>query len=74
METSLFALTSTSARNAGRLNTLFSFSQVVKYWRARIQERRSRLTPANLKKIPTKKYKEGIAKPLYSGTVILLQQ
>ncbi|CAB3980055.1 E3 ubiquitin- ligase RNF13 [Paramuricea clavata] len=31
----------------------------VKYWRARLHERRSRLTPANLKKIPTRKFKEG---------------
>ncbi|XP_028402053.1 E3 ubiquitin-protein ligase RNF13-like [Dendronephthya gigantea] len=31
----------------------------VKYWRTRLHERRNRLTPANLKKIPTKKFKEG---------------
>ena len=34
-------------------------SKGVKYWRARLHERRNRLTPANLKKIPTKKFKEG---------------
>lgn len=39
--------------------TLMLLFLVVKYWRTRIHERRSRLTPANLKKIPTKKFREG---------------